>query len=624
MIFVGIAENCNIDRNFKLKLVERYHQLKKDGDILEVSYTLKLKFFKKLGNFQKMTIQSVDQSVIESSEFGELASSHQSDTSLITSQQQEIAQNTSVFKGFSLYFSEDETEEELVIDGKIFSENDTELLPCKSLSEVKEYSSLSTAQSYELFEIKLTPTGQLTKDTLLKFNYLNKEQLKNLKSLALLKNIREVLAGNSLLYTGDFFNSAIGESLDSLTSITKFEDGQHTIILKEIVTKFLSEENPLFKFLTENNLLNSDYSLRKLLKKSDLEVIDSEHNKLLDSLIERGFLLETKNEEFIVFNDEPDNLKRLKEHLGEGSFQDLIKIISKIKIDQNLIEFGNSSDSSDEEKINEILRTIDNPCNNFVRYYDPNNSNTTCEINWLEFEKQISSKKKVTGVYKTARSIQYQETKSIEQTGSTCFLVALLCLSENDQALRNSIEFIHQKESEILCQRNETLTNIDKAFKEELSDEKKEEYKKEFIKRGYILGDGKFSLINILSDKDDPKIDKFLKEALDIGFYKRLDEFHREYQNSFLLSSIFVLNAYLDCYRKDLDEVPNNELLYKRFREKSSVNHDSLDVLSSKLMSLYKRIGKIHGLDTYKYNCKVDIDKTSIPDLPTVKNSLCI
>jgi hypothetical protein len=200
----------------------------------------------------------------------------------------------------------------------------------------------------------------------------------------------------------------------------------------------------------------------------------------------------------------------------------------------------------------------------------------------------------------------------------------LLCLSENDQALRNSIEFIHQKESEILCQSNETLTNIDQAFKEELSNEKKEEYKKEFKKRGYILGDDKFSLINILNDKDDPKNDKFLKEALDIGFYKRLDEFHQEYQNSFLLSSIFVLNTYLDCYRKDLDEVPNNELLYKRFREKSSVNHDSIDVLSSKLMILYKRIGKIHGLDTYKYNCKVDLDKTSIPDLPPVKTSICI
>ena len=32
-----------------------------------------------------------------------------------------------------------------------------------------------------------------------------------------------------------------------------------------------------------------------------------------------------------------------------------------------------------------------------------------------------------------------------------------------------------------------------------------------FKKRGYILGDDKFSLINILNDKDDPKNDKFLK-----------------------------------------------------------------------------------------------------------------
>ena len=516
---------------------------------------------------------------------------------ILYDQKRREKQNLGIFSDISESMSIDDSDSSLssVIKMEVQPDDEDTKMDIKSDESIEQ-----VIDSHpERIQIYLTKTGLISKKHGdLKYSI---DDQKLIRSIALIKNFKDVLSKNSLIYCGPYYCAKVGDSAEKITQIDQYDLAQHTIIIYDLVVKF-NEESPLKNELTSKDLLDSNGKLRKIFSQDDLDQGE------INFLLENNFLKKIHNHDKYILLEEDDIYQKLiglKGDPKEQNKKDVDKIIEKIRSTklENVLEL------IDQSYKKELEKQISNPKNHYLRYYDPNKLDIICEVSWDKFkEREFDAKKNTKSVsrYKAISSLQHKGiSDSIKQEGSTCFLIALNCLNEDDYILKECIDFIHKKE-------NEKITDIIE-IKDAINNPQEMSVISKFSEKLYISGDSdanpKLHLQNIFIDMDEPDTVDFLKRNLNKKVFELIINKYNEYQQRFLLSSKFVLQKYCEFIKYESQTSFDKESLYADFEKYKQQNLNiEIKKLSNDVFNLYRKVAQLNQLKPFDYEYKLDID----------------
>lgn len=252
---------------------------------------------------------------------------------------------------------------------------------------------------------------------------------------------------------------------------------------------------------------------------------------------------------------------------------------------------------AEKDQIEEI---ISNPDNYFFRYIDPNYKSKIFEVGWDIFSSSLYDSS--LEINKANQSLQYKSTSNmLTQKGSTCFLVAVACLTENRRELVATIKLIEKKEQEEDLEEDSIKIPLSDALKD-----------KNFQADGFdsLINqeDNTLNLTYIFldfhSEKTQNLLSKLTRETKDF-LYKKY--YLREIKLTKFTN--FVLEKYIRSIESDDDFQFNLKKIKEEYKEQEqqmslevqdlNALKKSLEIINQENYALFNKLSEISGVPRF-------------------------